>query len=126
MHDKIHLKILEVLKQKRITQKELAKKIKSKPSSVSRMLSGNYVLKLDTIQKIAKALNISAEDLLNGNKNFSDVNVSFFNSGKNQQSINKNSLTETVEILKEKLKVKDEKIKFLEEKIKFLENKKRG
>jgi len=124
MHDKTYLKILETLKQKHITQKDLAKKIKSKPSSVSRMLSGKYTLKLDTIQKIAKALNISVEDLLNGNKNFSDVNVSLFNSGKQQQEINKNNSL-TMEILKEKLKVKEEKIKFLEEKIKFLEEKRK-
>ena len=124
MHDKINFKILNIIKQKHITQKDLAKKMKIKPSSISRMLSGKYHLKLDTVQKIAKALNISVEDLLDDNKNFSDVNLSIFNTGKNQQTINKNTVPEQISILKEKLQLREEKIKLLEEKIKFLEKKK--
>lgn len=125
MHDKINLKILQLLRKNHITQKKLAKTLKMDEAVISRWISGKSTPSLKSIQKIAKALNISVEDLLNETKNFSDVNVSFFNSGKNQQVINKNSLIEAVEILKEKLKVKDEKIKFLEEKIKFLESKKK-
>ena len=88
------------------------------------MLSGKYTLKLNTVDKIAKALNIATKELLDDNKNFSDINCSLLNSGKNQQTINTNTALEQISILQEKLKLREEKIKLLEEKIKFLEGKK--
>lgn len=124
MTTKLGKKIKDILYIKKMTQTDLAKKTKIHRQVLVNWISGTRKPKMENIQKIAKALNISVEDLLDDNKNFSDVNINLFSSGKNQQTINKNTNPEQITILKEKLKLREEKIKLLEEKIKFLESKK--
>lgn len=121
---KLGKKIKDILYLKKMTQTDLAKKTKVHRQVLVNWLNGTRKPKMENLQKIAKALNISIEDLLDDNKNFSDVNLSIFNAGKNQQTINKNTVPEQINILKEKLQLREEKIKLLEEKIKFLESKK--
>ena len=106
--DRVYLNISELLQQKHITQKQLAQKVKMKPSSVSRVLSGKYNLKLDTIKKIAKALNVSYE-YLTDNKNFSEKE-------------NENSDSETSENLKKKLLYKTEENEMLKHQIEILKD----
>lgn len=120
---KLGKKIKDILYLKKMTQTDLAKKTKIHRQVLVNWLNGTRKPKMENLQKIAKALNIATEELLDDTKNFSDVNFSLFNSGKNQQTINKTS--QTIEVLKEKLKLREEKIKFLEEKIKFLESKRK-
>ncbi len=108
MKDRVYLNISELLQQKHITQKQLAQKVKMKPSSVSRVLSGKYNLKLDTIKKIAKALNVSYE-YLTDNKNFSEKE-------------NENSDSETSENLKKKLLYKTEENEMLKHQIEILKD----
>ena len=110
--DRVYLNISELLQQKHITQKQLAQKVKMKPSSVSRVLSGKYNLKLDTIKKIAKALNVSYE-YLTDNKNFSE---------KEKEKENENSDSETSENLKKKLLYKTEENEMLKHQIEILKD----
>ena len=112
MKDRVYLNISELLQQKHITQKQLAQKVKMKPSSVSRVLSGKYNLKLDTIKKIAKALNVSYE-YLTDNKNFSE---------KEKEKENENSDSETSENLKKKLLYKTEENEMLKHQIEILKD----
>ncbi len=62
---KTYLKILEVLRKRHISQKSLAEQIKIKPSSLSRMLSGKYKVKLENLEKIAKILNLPVSFFIN-------------------------------------------------------------
>lgn len=62
---KTYLKILEVLRKRHISQKSLAEQIKIKPSSLSRMLSGKYKVKLENLEKIAKILDLPVSFFIN-------------------------------------------------------------
>ncbi|MGE4385621.1 MAG: helix-turn-helix domain-containing protein [Endomicrobiaceae bacterium] len=66
---KTYLKILEILRKKHISQKYLAEKIKIKPSSLSRMLSGKYKVKLENLEKIANVLEMPVSFFLDSNDN---------------------------------------------------------
>ncbi|NQU82835.1 MAG: helix-turn-helix transcriptional regulator [Parcubacteria group bacterium] len=50
-------KILQLRKKQKLTQKELAKRISTTQSVVARMEAGNQNFTLETLQKIASALN---------------------------------------------------------------------
>ncbi len=105
MKDTLSFKIFKLLKTKKITQKELSEKTGIKQSSLSRILSDRYKTKTETLQKIAKALNVPVSSLL------TDVCE--------EKSIAKDKEN----ILSEKIKIKEEENKLLKEKIKFLEEK---
>lgn len=64
---KTYLKILEVLRKRHISQKYLAEKIKIKPSSLSRMLSGKHKVKLGNLEKISKVLDLPVSFFLENN-----------------------------------------------------------
>ncbi len=49
--------ILKLRKQKKISQAELARRIKTKQSDIARMESGQQNFTTETLQKIARALN---------------------------------------------------------------------
>jgi len=53
----IAYQILQLRKQKKMSQAELAKKIGTKQSNVARMEIGKQNFTIDTLQKIAKAFN---------------------------------------------------------------------
>ncbi|MBQ3835434.1 MAG: helix-turn-helix transcriptional regulator [Elusimicrobia bacterium] len=93
----LFFKVLKLLKEKGLTQTELAKKAGLTQPSLSRILAGKYEIKINNLEKIAKAL---------------DVPISYLVSSETQ----KNS-----DIDKEKLAIKDQEIKLLKEKIAFLE-----
>lgn len=54
---KIAYQILQLRKQKKMSQAELAKKIGTKQSNVARLEAGQQNFTIDTLQKIAKAFN---------------------------------------------------------------------
>lgn len=56
---KIASRILETLKARDMTQKELAEKMDVSPQALTRIVKGRQNLTLQTIRKIEKALNIS-------------------------------------------------------------------
>jgi len=53
----IAYQILQLRKQKRISQSELAKKIGTKQSNIARMEAGEQNFSIDTLQKIAQVFN---------------------------------------------------------------------
>ena len=53
----IAYQILQLRKQKRISQSELAKKIGTKQSDIARMEAGQQNFSIDTLQKIAQVFN---------------------------------------------------------------------
>jgi len=53
----IAYQILQLRKQKRISQAELAKKIGTKQSNIARMEAGEQNFSIDTLQKIAQVFN---------------------------------------------------------------------
>jgi len=53
----IAYQILQLRKQKRISQAELAKKIGTKQSDIARMEAGQQNFSIDTLQKIAQVFN---------------------------------------------------------------------
>ncbi|MEG1693460.1 MAG: helix-turn-helix transcriptional regulator [Bacteroidales bacterium] len=55
------LRIQDILKEKGITQKELAEKIGTSPSSLAQVIKGN--ISIDTLYKIAEALGVEITDL---------------------------------------------------------------
>ena len=56
------LSVKEICKKKGLTIQDLADKMEMKRESLSRAINGNPTL--ETLEKIAKGLNISVEDLL--------------------------------------------------------------
>lgn len=60
------LRLREIRKEQRITQKELAEKIGVKQDIVSRYESGERRLSLETAIKIAHALGCTVEELMAG------------------------------------------------------------
>ena len=57
----IGYKILQLRKQKRISQLELAKKLKTQQSNIARIETGKENLSVNTLEKIANALNCQFE-----------------------------------------------------------------
>lgn len=57
-------RIAEARKARGITQKELARRLKVKPSTVSRLERKDTKPRLDTLKKVAKALKCSVHDLI--------------------------------------------------------------
>ena len=62
------IKISGLLKEKNLTQKDLAKKIGITPAALSKILSGRNLTKVATVQKIAKALDVSVGYLIGSNQ----------------------------------------------------------
>ena len=113
MHEKIQkmnitkkLKIL--LSRKNLTQCEFAKMLKTTQPVVHRWLVGTKPSH-KSILKIAKALNISVEDLLDDNKNFSNIQINVNSKGTVNQTIQK-----------EKDDLKDKEIALLKKEIELL------
>ncbi len=55
----IAVRVLYILRERSITQKELAEKMAVSPQHVNKILKGQENLSLETIDKLEKALNIS-------------------------------------------------------------------
>ena len=66
MNENISHKVKELCRDKGITIKELAEKMKIAPESLSRAINGNP--QLSTIRKIAEALGVSVTDLFDRNE----------------------------------------------------------
>jgi len=60
----IQNRIVKARKARGISQKELARRLKVKPSSVSRLEKNSTRPRLDTLKRVAKALRCSVHDLI--------------------------------------------------------------
>lgn len=70
----VHYRIKEICSEKSITQKELAAKVELSTTSLSRIITGDQKPSLDTLEKIASALNVGISDLF-GDSVASDANT---------------------------------------------------
>lgn len=104
----LYIKVLKILRDKKMTQMELAEKMNIKQASLSKILSGKNSSRIATIQKIADALNVPINYFINGNENISNGN---------QNDIN---IISRVNLLEEKNKTLEEKIKRLETELELL------
>ena len=102
-------KIKHLLLEQGLSQSDLAKKIGVHRQVLTNWLSGTRNPKIENLEKIAKALNISVEDLLNDNKNFSDIQINVNSKGTVNQTIQK-----------EKDDLKDKEIALLKKEIELL------
>ena len=59
------IRVQEILKEKGLTQKELAEKIGTSPSSLAQMLKGN--ISIDTLTKISEVLGVNITELFQKN-----------------------------------------------------------
>ena len=99
-------KIKHLLLEQGLSQSDLAKKIGVHRQVLTNWLSGTRNPKIENLEKIAKALNISVEDLLNDNKNFSDVQININSKGKVTQTIQKQDLKDKeIELLKKEIEL---------------------
>ena len=57
------MRIKELLKEKNVTQKELAKRMGVSEGTISTFMSGKFSPTLDTLQRIAEALDIDIAEL---------------------------------------------------------------
>lgn len=70
----VHYRIKEICSEKGITQKGLAAKVELSTTSLSRIITGDQKPSLDTLEKIASALNVGISDLF-GDSVASDANT---------------------------------------------------
>jgi len=61
---KIGAKIVEIRREKGMSQQDLAAKLNYEKSNMSRLESGNVNLRVGTLYKVARALGISLSELL--------------------------------------------------------------
>lgn len=104
-------KIKIYMLKKGISQRDLSKRLKVTPQTVSKLLTGNTHFRTDTLNKIAAALGTSANYFFD---NSSDV------SGNNnivQSSVGKTTLEKDIELIKKELEVQRYKLENLELKI---------
>jgi transcriptional regulator with XRE-family HTH domain len=84
--------VRRICKERKLQLKELADKMGVDPSALNRALKGNA--RLDTIQKIANALDVSAKSLL---EPFNDIEGFIRVGGKVYQFNNRNELRKILE-----------------------------
>ena len=95
MNENISHKVKELCRDKGITIKELAEKMKIAPESLSRAINGNP--QLSTIRKIAKALDVSVTDLFDRNED--ELLAIIVCAGKTQTATTKAELKKIVDAL---------------------------
>ena len=72
----LFFKVLELLKEKKMTQTELAELAGISQPSLSKILSGKYETKIETTKKLAKALNVPISYLIDDSqKNFENNGI---------------------------------------------------
>ena len=97
-----------------ISQRDLAKKLKVAPQTVSQFLGGKYDLRTDTLEKISKALNTPSNYFFD---NSTDVKGNNNIIGKNIKTAADDPLPLKVELLATKLELALTKIRALEAEI---------
>lgn len=112
-------KIKHLLLEQGLSQSDLANKIGVHRQVLTNWLNGTRNPKIENLKKIAKALNISVEDLLDDNKNFSDVQININSKGTVNQTIQKEKddlkdkeialLKKEIELLKKELELRKKK-----------------
>ncbi len=110
----LYFKVLKLLKEKNLTQTQLAEKIGITQSSLSKILSGKYSTKITTAQKLAKVLNVSADYFINSDeKNSKKENI---------EDKNYLNLTSKMELLEEKMKRYEAENALLRKELELIKN----
>ena len=114
-----YIKVVKLLKANNMTQSELAKKAGIPQPSLSRILSGKHTTQIETIEKIAAALNTSVGDLWDDKNFLQNVNIGTRNTIEIKNSFQKKLDEQTAEnnILKKQIEVLKDTIKLLELKL---------
>lgn len=114
-----YIKVVKLLKANNMTQSELAKKAGIPQPSLSRILSGKHTTQIETIEKIAAALNTSVGDLWDDKNFLQNVNIGKNNTIEIKNSFQKKLDEQTAEnnILKKQIEVLKDTIKLLELKL---------
>lgn len=114
-----YIKVVKLLKANNMTQLELAKKAGIPQPSLSRILSGKHTTQIETIEKIAAALNTSVGDLWDDKNFLQNVNIGTRNTIEIKNSFQKKLDEQTAEnnILKKQIEVLKDTIKLLELKL---------
>lgn len=73
---KVAINVLEALKQKGLSQKDLAKKMKVSAQQVNKILKGQQNLTLETISKLESALEISLIEIIDLKKDQEIIDIS--------------------------------------------------
>ena len=103
-----------------ISQRDLAKKMKIAPQTVSQFLGGKYNLRTDTVEKIAKALGAP------GNYFFADVKGNGNAVGSGAQANSQNNTQKDIKLLSTQVELLSAKIKIIEAEVAELKTKNRG
>lgn len=98
-----------------ISQRELAKKLKVAPQTVSRFLTGDYAMRTDTLEKITEALGAPA------NYFFSEVHGSAI--GANAQVHNAAEMQKDIKLLATQVELLSAKMLLMEQEIKSIKKK---
>lgn len=93
--------VTKLLKNKNMSQRQLASKSNISPASLTRYLSGELEPKIDVVNNIAKALDVSIVDLI-GEKDFENLYKNSFDETRTVVARNKSALTmeEKAELVK--------------------------
>ena len=78
-NSELFVKVLGILKEKNLTQKDLAQEIGITPAALSKILSGKFLTKITTAQKISKALDVPLSYLMD---NSSKTDIDFLKNSK--------------------------------------------
>ncbi len=116
-NNRLFFKVLEILKEKQMTQTELAKKAGITQPSLSRILAGKYNVKISILEKIAEALDVPAGYLLEEQEFFEKKEAE----KKESDTVGNNLIIKLIEEQNQKF---EEKIKRLENEIELMKVKK--
>lgn len=103
-NEDLFFKVMKVLKEKNLTQTELAKKSGISQPSLSKILSGKYETKMVTAKKLAKVLGVPVTYLIDDNQKI------FENSGIIGNNNSNNFNTDMKDI---KIQIQDHEIRLL-------------
>ena len=96
MTEQVNNKIYELLKQKNMTQKELAMITGLTESAISHYIKGDRVPRGVNLKKIADALNVTTDEILNIEYDYSNIKVLI---ARNTSKMNSEEKLELISIL---------------------------
>ena len=99
-------RIFELLKAKSMTQKDLALKTGITESAISHYIKGDRVPRGAILIKIAKALEVTTDDILNKEYDFSELKLLI---ARNTQNMSLEEKTQIIKILLDEEEKKDDK-----------------
>lgn len=117
----LFFKVLELLKEKNMTQTELAKKAGLTQPSLSRILAGKYEIKITNLEKIANVLDVPVSYLVDNNEIKSDTSTD----KKSTNDFLKEILKENNNLILKRIEEIETTIKSIKKDIDFLKSKRK-